>query len=114
MARKYPMKMFWLGVVTNFLFRYLFLLAPGVILLIPGIWLKPCLWIGLGILGLDLIVSVAEQLRLRKTALMPSGNPEFNELMDALCGPGGLEEFGSVVDAKIKSAPSDETSGEPD
>ena len=104
MERKYPTKMFLLFVLTNFLFHFFYLSVPGIILCIVGIWVKSCLWIGLAILGLDVILSIIEQLRIRKAAVTPSDNPEFNELMDAFCSQGGLEAFGKVLDEKIKSS----------
>ena len=104
MERKYPAKMFWFFVLTNFLFHFFYLSIPGIILCIVGIWVKSCLWIGLSILGLDVILSIIEQLRIRKAAVMPSDNPEFNELMDTFCSPGGLEAFRKVLDEKIKSS----------
>ena len=103
MERKYPTKMFWLFVLTNFLFHYFYLSIPGIILSIVGIWVKSCLWVGLAILGLDVILSIIEQLRIRKAAITPSDNPEFNELMDAFCGPDGLDSVRRIVDAKITS-----------
>ena len=103
MERKYPTKMFWLFVLINFLFHFFYLSVPGVILCIVGIWVKSCLWIGLIILGLDVIFSIIKQLRIRKVAVTPSDNPEFNELMDAFCGPDGPEAVRKIVDAKIKS-----------
>ena len=109
MERKYPIKMFWIFVLTNFLFHFFYLSIPGIILCIIGIWVKPCLWIGLAILGLDVILSIIEQLRIRKAAITPSDNPAFNELMDAFCSPGGLEAVGKVLDEKIKSASSIES-----
>ena len=105
MERKYPTKMFWLFVLTNFLFHYFYLFIPGIIFCIVGIWVKSCLWIGLAILGLDVILSIIEQLRLRKVAVTPSDNPEFNELMDAFCCPDGLEAVGKNVDGKIEATP---------
>lgn len=105
MGRKYPTKMFWSFVLTNFLFHYFYLSVPGIILCIVGIWVKSCLWIGLAILGLDVILSIIEQLRIRKAAVAHSDNQEFNELMDAFCSPGGFEAFGKVLDEKMKSSP---------
>ena len=105
MERKYPTKMFWLFVLTNFLFHYFYLSISGIILCIVGIWVKACLWIGLAILGLDVILSIIEQLRIRKAAVTPSDNPEFNELMDAFCSPDGLEAVRRIVDAKIEATP---------
>ena len=105
MKRKYPAKFFWLFVLTNFLFHFFYLSIPGIILCIVGIWVRICLWIGLAILGLDFILSIIEQLRIRKAAITPSNNPELNELMDAFCGPDGLNAVGKIVDKKIKSTP---------
>lgn len=103
MKRKYPAKMFWFFVLTNFLFHFFYLFVPGIILCIVGIWARTCLWLGLVILGGDLIFSFIEQLRIRKAALTNSDNQKFNELMDAFCGPGGLEAFGKVLDGEIIS-----------
>lgn len=108
MERKYPTKMFWLFVLMNFLFHFFYLSVPGMILCIVGIWIKPCLYIGLVILGLDLIFSIIEQLRIRNAALSHSENPEFNELMDAFCSSDGLQGFRKVLDEKMKSTPDDE------
>ena len=105
MERKYPTKMFLLFVLTNFLLHFFYLSIPGIILCIVGIWAKPCLWIGLAILGLDVILSIIEQLRIRKAAVTPSDNPEFNELMDAFCSPDGLEAVRRIVEAKIEATP---------
>ena len=105
MERKYPTKMFWLFVLTNFLLHFFYLYIPGIILCIVGIWAKPCLWIGLAILVLDVILSIIEQLRIRKAAVTPSDSPEFNELMDAFCSPDGLEAVRRIVDAKIEATP---------
>ena len=46
MEREYPQKMFWLFVLTNFLFHFFYLSVPGIILCIVGIWIKTCLYIG--------------------------------------------------------------------
>ena len=105
MERKYPTKMFWLFVLTNFLFHFFYLSIPGIILCVVGIWVKPCLWIGVTVLGLDAILSIIEQLRIRKAAVSHSDNPEFNELMDAFCGPDGFDAVRRVLDEKIKTAP---------
>ena len=105
MERKYPTKMFWLFVLTNFLFHFFYLSIPGIILCVVGIWVKPCLWIGVTVLGLDAIFSIIEQLRIRKAAVSHSDNPEFNELMDAFCGPDGFDAVRRVLDEKIKTAP---------
>lgn len=115
MERKYPAKMFWFNVIMNFLFFFFYLSLPGILFCIIGIWAKPCLWIGLAILFLDLILSIIEQMRLRQAALTPSDNAEFNELMDAFLGPGGsADAFRKVMDTKIKAAATDEENEDQD
>ena len=114
MERKYPAKMFWFFVFTNFLFHFFYLSVPGIILCIVGIWVKSCLWFGLAVLGLDVIFSIIEQLRIRKAAVTPSDNPEFNELMDAFCSPDGLDAVRKIVDEKVKSTSSIEPHEEED
>lgn len=104
MERKYPSKMFWLFVLTNFVFHFFYLFVPGIILCIVGIRVRVCLWIGLAIFGFDLILSVIEQMLIRKAAVSKSDNPEFNEMMDAFCGPGGIEDFRKVFEQKLESA----------
>lgn len=91
MERKYPAKMFLLFVLTSFLFRFFYLFVSGIILCIVGIWVKACLWIGLVFLGLDLVLSIVLQLFIRKAAITPSENPEFNAIMDAFCSSDGLD-----------------------
>ena len=107
--RKYPTKVFWMGFIGNFMIRSFYLFLPGLVLCIVGIWVKVCLWIGLGLLGLDAVINLVDQLQLRKTAL---SNTEFNELMEALTGPGGLDAFGKVLEEKIHSTPPVEISNE--
>ena len=71
--------MFWFFVLTNFLFHFFYLSVPGIILCIVGIWVKSCLWIGLAILGLDVILSImcerkpnqAEKISFRTERLKP-------------------------------------------
>lgn len=112
MERKYPIKMFLFFVLTNFLFHFFYLSLPGFLLCIVGIWVKPCLWAGLAVLLLDLILSIIEQLQIRNAAITQSDNKEFNELMDAFYGPGGLDAFREVMDEKIGNAPSTEATEE--
>ena len=85
MKRKYPAKMFLLFVLTNFLFRFFYLFIPGTVLCVVGIWSQTCLYVGLAVLGLDL----------------QSENPDFNEMMDAFCGQGGLRAAGKMFDEKL-------------
>lgn len=86
MRRKYPFKMFVLGVILNFLLRFSYLWISGGILCVAGIWIRKCLIVGLSLLGADLVLSVIEQLRIRKAALNESSSEEYNQLMDCFYG----------------------------
>ena len=105
MERKYPKNLFLFFVISDFICHFFYLFVPGVILCIVGIWARTCLWIGLGILGIDIILSVIDQLNIRRVSLTESDNPRFNELMDAFYGPGGkMEDLKSIIDARINEA----------
>lgn len=105
MNRKYPLSMFLLGVVLNFLVRFFYLFLPGLILCIIGIWSEKCLAIGLGFWLVDLVLSLVEQFRIRKASLSESDNEEFNELMDAFYGPDGPEAFRERMEEKKMQNP---------
>ncbi len=102
MKRAYPAKLFWLMVIMNFLVHFFYLSLPGIILSIVGIWLRPCLWVGLGLLLLDFVLSTVHQMQIRKAAITQSDNPEFNALMDAFLG-GGTEAFQNVLNDQIRA-----------
>lgn len=112
MKRKYPAKFFWLFVLTNFLFHFFYLFLPGLLLCIVGIWITSCLWIGLAILLVDLILSILEQMRIRKAAITPSDNQDFNAFMDAFCGPDGMTAVAKLAEEKIAAARSIESDKE--
>ncbi len=102
MKRRYSKGLFCLFVLTNFLFHFFYLSIPGLILCVVGIWNKVCLWLGLGILLLDLLLSIIEQWKLAAVATSESDNPEFNELMDEFCN-NGLAAFRVAVDGKMQA-----------
>ncbi len=107
MKRRYPMGVFWLSVLTNFLFRFFYLSLPGAVLCIIGIWNKTCLLIGAGLLLLDFVLSLIDQIIIAKTAVKESDSPEFNEMMDAFCN-GGMDDFRGLVEEKIRRQSNDE------
>lgn len=86
--RRYPTFLFVLGVVTNFLFHFFWLLIPALLLLLIGIFLRPCLYIALSLLALDLLLSLLEQLRLRREFMRDSDNAYFTAFQDALSKDG--------------------------
>lgn len=101
MNRKYPVKLFVLGIIMNFLIHFFPLFALGALMFLIGIWIPVCTRVGGVLFLLDLILSIVEQVRIRKAALSESSNPEYNEMMDALLGPeGGREKLQEIIAAK--------------
>jgi hypothetical protein len=100
MKRKYPTGMFWFFVLTNLVFHFFYLFVPGVVLCVVGIWVKACLQIGLAILLLDLVLSIVEQLRIRRAAIT-STHPDVIKLMDLMNGPDGLHGVKKWADERI-------------
>lgn len=99
---KYPIGLFAWGVVTDFLFRFFWLSVPCVVLLIVGIFVRPCLYIGLFLLALDLILSFAAQIQIRNTFLKDSDNPDFSKFQDALSKDGNwIENTKAFVEDQI-------------
>ncbi len=84
--RKYPWSHFIFFVMQDFFLRNILLFLPGLILCLVGIRFAFCLWIGLVLLGVDLIVSIVAQLRIRKAALTISDHEGFNQMMDIAYG----------------------------
>jgi len=90
--RRYPKGLFIMGFITNLLLRFVWLFVPGVILLIAGIFIRPCLYLGALVLLLDVIVSLTEQIRLRRTFLKESDHPDFRSFQEALSAGGDWKE----------------------
>ena len=100
--RKYPTSLFVIGFITNILFHYFWLFLPCVVLLIIGIFVKPCLYIGLVILLIDIVLSFIEQIRIRQTVLEESDNPDFRAFQDALSKDGDWKDnLGELLNQKI-------------
>lgn len=90
--RKYPTGLFMIGFITNVLFHFFWLFLPGVVLCIAGIFVQPCLYIGLILLLIDIILSLIEQFRIRQTFLKESENPDFRAFQDALSKDGNWKD----------------------
>ncbi|MBQ7379356.1 MAG: hypothetical protein IJW70_06700 [Clostridia bacterium] len=92
MKRKYPVSLFLIGFITNVLFRNFWLFIPSVILLIVGLFVKPCLYVCGGLLVLDVLLSLIGQLRIRHAFLQESDNPDFQAFQDAVSEKGNWME----------------------
>ncbi len=83
-GRKYPISLFIIGFITNMIFHFFWLFVPAIILLIVGIFVKPCLFIGLDVLLIDVIASFIGQLIIRKTCIEDSDDPGFRTFQDTV------------------------------
>ena len=90
--RKYPTSLFIIGFITNILFHFFWLFIPCVILLIIGMFVKTCLYIGLALLLIDILLSLIEQFRIRQAFLEESDNPDFRAFQDALSKGGNWRD----------------------
>ena len=100
--RKYPTSLFIIGFITNILFHFFWLFIPCIILLIVGIFVKPCLYIGLALLLIDILLSLIEQFRIRQSFLEESDNPDFRAFQDALSKDGNWSaNIGELLNQKM-------------
>lgn len=103
--RKYPVFLFVIGIITNFFFHFFYLFVPALILLIIGVWIEVCGYIGIMLLIIDIILSFIEQLRIRNTFLKDSPDPAFRELQDIFSKDGDWREnMKEVVESKIQES----------
>ncbi|MBQ8344712.1 MAG: hypothetical protein IJY42_00395 [Clostridia bacterium] len=107
--RKYPTSLFLIGLITNILFHFFWLLIPGVILLMVGIWIRPCLYIGLVLLVADVVLSLIEQFQIRQAFLTESDNPDFQAFQDALSKSGNRKDHIDEFLNQKRSDPQNET-----
>lgn len=84
--------MFFIGFIMNVFFRFSWLFVPGLILVLIGIFVRVCLYIGLALIVIDVAVSLVEQIIIRRAFLKDSDNPEFSEFQDALSGDGNWRD----------------------
>ena len=100
--RKYPTSLFIIGFITNILFHFFWLFIPSIILLIVGIFVKPCLYVGLALLLIDILLSLIEQFRIRQAFLKESDNPDFQAFQDALSKDGNWRDnIGELLNQKM-------------
>ena len=100
--RKYPTSLFIIGFITNILFRFSWLFFPCIILLIVGIFVNPCLYVGLALLLIDILLSLIEQFRIRQAFLEESDNPDFQAFQDAVSKDGNWRDnIGELLNQKM-------------
>ena len=102
-GRKYPAGLLIAGFVMNVFLRFSWLLIPGIVLLIAGIFVRTCAYIGLALVLLDVLLSLLTQLRYRSVTLRESDDPEFRKFQEALSKDGNWRNnIQEMVDEKIR------------
>lgn len=114
---KYPFSLFIIGFITCAIFRFFWLFLPSMVLMMVGLFVTPCLYIGLLVLALDIVLSLVEQLRLRRTFLKESDSSDFNEFAKSVSQSEDWRDgVASFLERKMTSAPpveaEDETSSD--
>lgn len=107
MKQRYPVSLFFVSLLSNVIGHYFYLFFPAVLLMLIGIWLKPCLYIGLALLLLDLLLSFKEQLLIRKTILNGT-EPALKPFQNALQSDNWAAEIRKIVDHKIEEQSNNE------
>ena len=97
--KKYPVSLFVIGVLMN-LTKNFFLFFPSIILLVVGIWVKWCFFVGIALLLLDVIISLIEQIQIR-SATINSDNPNFKEWQDAILSSDWKNNVTDLTESKI-------------
>lgn len=107
--RKYPFSLFLIGFITNILFHFFWLFIPSIILLIIGAFVDWCLYAGLVLLGIDIIASFIEQMRIRQAMLSESDNEQFSRFQDAVSKDGNVfENIRGFVENAVENYVDDE------
>lgn len=102
MKGKYPASLFWTLLITNILVKHIYLFIPATTLLIVGIWVRPCLYIGLGLLLLDIGLSLFSALHNRHVFLT-SDDPNFREAQEAILSENWKENLDRMLESNNES-----------
>jgi hypothetical protein len=85
-----------------------------IILLIAGIWYKPCLYLGLVILAIDIILAFILQLKIRRALVCGFAATEKDKgFKDIVLDPNWVENVKNYTEEKVREGdevvpPSDE------
>ena len=99
---KYPMSLFIVGVIMNFVMRNLLFFLSGLALIIlmePGSFFH---YVGIIMLVFDFLISLGFQMGIRKEVMSESDNPEIQRLQAALSKEGRwTDNVRDIVDEKL-------------
>ena len=110
--RKYPISLFLIGFITDVLFRFSWLFLPGAVLLVIGLFSKPCQYIGQTLLLTDIVISLIDQIMLRKAFLSESDDEDFQDFQDSVSGSDGWRNgVRSFLEKRISGEQNDPDEG---
>ncbi len=90
--RKYPFGLFLVGLFTSIIVRRFWLFIPGLIFAFIGWSVVWCRYASLALLGLDVIISLIDQLKIWLMIHRDSDNPSFREFQDLFTPDGKAQE----------------------
>ena len=98
---RYPASLFLVGCIMNF-FRNCLLNIAMLVLLLVGIWSRPCLYIGLVLLGINLILAFIAQLRLKRAIMKGfEDTEEEQQFKDIIFDPNWVDNVKDYTEDKI-------------
>lgn len=100
MKEKYSATFFIVGIILNMI-KHFYLLLPGIIAMIVGIWFSAVLFLGIGLVTLDLCFSVVGQFQNKKV-LESSENPQVKEVNKAIHSKDWRRNVIDLVETRIK------------
>ena len=101
MKQKYPLSLFLTGFVINLLTKGIFFLPPGVILLIVGVWVPVCRYLGVAFLVLPVILAFVAQWRMRGVTLQ-SDDPGFADFQNAVLSPDWRKNITDLIEDSME------------
>lgn len=99
MEKKYPKDLFFWGFIIN-LIRHFYLLIPGIIFVVIGVWSETSLCIGVILLAIDIFLSLIEQIQY-KNITENSDNTEFQPFQEAVMSKDWKNNLMKMLEDKI-------------
>lgn len=93
-------QVFFSWISSEFIYKIFFIFLLGVLVLIIGIWVKICVYIGAFLFLTDVLLSLFEQMKSRKTVLK-NNDPNFEEFQNAVLSPDWENNVKDFVKTKI-------------
>lgn len=98
--RRYPIGLFITGFFITAFLRLSLLMIPGLLLIAAGAFWHPLLFFGVLLVGFDIFLALATQLKLRRITLTESDDPEFKAFQDAILSGNWRENIKRLTEEK--------------